>query len=130
MVNEFEILDELQIDESELELILKQNFDMYNFPVVGISSDNAFFNRHAVSVVPDFIKWFTTSEYVIGLPAPANDKNAYKARRVWNKVVTHLPKDLKNNKKIGKGHYRVYKYKDGFAFKRYEPIGDAKDEQK
>lgn len=114
--------EELQLDESEFELILKQNYDKYDYPVVGITNDNAFFNKHAVSIIPTRIKWFTTSEYVIGLPASENDKNRYKARRVWNEVVTHIPKDMKNNKKIGVGHYKVYKYKDGFAFKRYEQL--------
>lgn len=119
---ELKALEELEIDESELELILKQQNCKYDFPVVCISTTNAFFNGYAKDIVPPYIHWFTTSEYVVGLPAKTNEKNAYKTRKVWNEIVAHLPQNLRNHKKLANGHYKVYKYKDGFAFKRYEQI--------
>ena len=100
-----------------------RNFGMeFDFPVIGISQQAVFFNRYAVDMVPPRIKWFTTSEYVIGIPAARDDRDGYITRKVWNEVVVHFPVPLRKQKKIKPGHYKLYKYKDGFAFKRYEQL--------
>jgi len=33
-----------------------------------------------------------------------------------------FPKSLIDDRKVKPGCYKIYKYKDGFAFKPYEPI--------
>lgn len=119
---ELKLLEELEIDESELELISKTRNSKFDFPVIGISQQAVFFNRYAVDMVPPRIKWFTTSEYVIGIPAARDDRDGYITRKVWNEVVVHFPVPLRKQKKIKPGHYKLYKYKDGFAFKRYEQL--------
>lgn len=116
------------IDE-ELEAILK-NIGKYQFPVAHLiivdGNNRNFqmqFNRVASPLVPDYIKWFVSTNYVIGLPAHKDGTDVFKSwpttRRSNNKTTT-VPSALVREKKIKPGNYKIYKYKNGFAFKRYE----------
>ena len=120
------------IDE-EFEEIVK-TIGKYQFPVVHLSivdgnsrNYQMVFNKHATQLVPDYIKWFVSTNYVIGLPVSKDSKNAFKSwqsnRQSYNKSTT-VPSALVREKKIKPGDYKIYKYKDGFAFKRYEQLED------
>ena len=129
------LLEEILIDE-ELDEIEKQcgYAGKYSFPVVCVVSLNnktnkaLYFNAASNQIVPRAIKWSVSSNYVVGLPTTEDDKNGYLTRHYRHHntggIVAHLPSKLANEKKLKTGLYRLYKYKDGFAFKRYERIED------
>jgi len=70
------------------------------------------------------MKWGVTSEYVVCVPTREGDPHAYMFRpaKAVDAYCARFPSSLSREKKIQIGTYKLYKYKDGFAFKRYEPI--------
>lgn len=123
-------IEMLELDE-ELELITKAySAHQCEFPAVTLytarNSDNAYmyFNKMAAPLVPKKIVWYVSSSYVIGLPAKDGDTVSF-ITRCSNKYgigkMARFPSLMKKEKGVGTGVYRVYKYKDGLAFKRYEP---------
>lgn len=91
------------------------------FPTVTLGERYVYFNRLAVQFIPSVGRWVTTPEYVLFLPAVAGGEDA---NRVWDTASgkeTNFARHLRE-KRIKKGCYRLYKYKDGVAFKRYEQI--------
>lgn len=119
-MDDLDIAEELQIDDDELELVVKHLGAMFDDPVVSIGEKTAYFNSRTDSFVPERIKWFTTNDYVIGLKAADDDKNGYRVRKEQGTTIAHVPAKLLKEKKIKMGYYKLYKYKTGFAFKRYE----------
>lgn len=112
--------EELVLDDVELEALSKEKHS-FQFPIVSVNKENIYFNSYAKELVPRYVNWFATPEYIIGLPANEDDNNAYKASHHKDSAITAIPYRLKQ-KKLRSGKYAVYKYKDGFAFKRYEPL--------
>lgn len=115
-----EEIEELQIDEDELELIAKRLGTMFDDPVVSIGKKTAYFNYKSESIIPKRVRWYTTSDYVIGVEAADDDRNGYRVRKAHGATIAHVPTKLLKEKKIKTGYYKLYKYKTGFAFKRYE----------
>jgi len=120
MNNEFE---ELYLPEDEdLESIHKSKVvTRLGVPCLSVGPCHIHFNRLAKEIIPDYVLWYITSSYVIGLPAHRRSANAYKVREHNGGLSTKFPAELKS-KMVTKGLYKVYKYKNGFAFKRYEPL--------
>lgn len=121
-------MEELCIDFNleDLELIKKLgSVNNYQFPAVFVGESGIWFNYFASPIVPNLIKWFSTGEYIIGLPGGEGERDCFKTHYVdkakCSCKATTFPADMKS-KKIKKGYYKVYKFKDGFAFKRYEPL--------
>lgn len=119
------MFDEIfEIDE-EFETIDKAAGQMYPFPVVTIINESMYFNIHASKIVPPRVKWIVTPNYIVGLPADENDETAYvMGLRKGSDCLRGgtFPHYMKNDKKIRTGHYRVYKYKNGFCMKRNEQL--------
>lgn len=126
-----EKMEEVIIDEEEEEIEKQYSVtaQRFLFPVATISIGKSAcitFNKAACEIIPENIRWATTATYVIGLPTTASDRNGFKTRRISRRpnqrgyVQAHLPVVLVKEKKLQAGYYRLYKYKDGFAFKRYE----------
>ena len=130
-MNEYEEI--LMLDEEPDEITKKAY--RFSFPVLSIG-ENAnkvvYFNRFAsdyfVKNGVKAIKWFTTSQYVIIAPSEPNAMNAFKLRcrdgcaRI---VTTTMPIGLLKDKKLMPGLCRLIRYKDGFAFKRYERLEEG-----
>lgn len=122
-------MEELFLNVAELsELEEVQNrLRKFKFPVVHIGT-RVSFNRYCEPFLKDAIRWFVSTEYVIGVPAPRSGKNTFGVFVCFNEggsltqAYTHFPIALRTEKKIKKGYYKLLKFKDGFAFKRYEPI--------
>ena len=114
-------IEELFEDE-ELEAIEKYA-RKWDIPAICVCESTIYFTSSSLEIIPERIRWFTTSSLVIGLPACEADVDGFKVRRSEKHqgVTTHFPTALKR-KKVKLGTYKIYKYKDGFAFKRYEPI--------
>ena len=114
--------EEILISDEELEEIEKR-FSVYSdTPMVNVGSQ-LYFNMAAASVIPKTVRWYTTSSLVIGLPTDEADIRGFKTRLVGVGIQASVPSGLRE-KKVHRGLYKVYKYKDGFAFKRYEPVVD------
>lgn len=117
--------EELVLDDTTtVEEIEKKLSHISEFPCVCINR-TMYFNTLAGSVVPKYVKWLVTTNLLIGLPTDEKDKNGFKTRfssRARKAVITAFPADMRDRRMIKKGFYKVYKYKDGFAIKRYEPI--------
>lgn len=113
-------IEELQLDDEELELIAKFQRETFEFPVISVSKKTACFNSRSSAIVPKRIKWYTTSDYVIGVEAEDDDPNGYKAKKVRGTTAVHMPTLLMKEKCVKEGYYKLFKYKTGFAFKRYE----------
>lgn len=118
-----EDIEELLIDDGEeLELVEKLRQEPFKMPVIYVSEKTMTFNQRSLGLVPPRVKWFTTHEYVIGLPASEDDKNGYNIRMANGIYFATTPSVLRNMKKLKNGWYQLYKYKNGFAFKRYDPL--------
>ena len=117
-------MDELIELNEELEAIRKKLLCKFKEPVAYLSDNRITFNKAASQVVPDRIEWFTSSSYVIGLPSKSMKKgySTFRHNKRASVRETAFPSELKNAKKVKNGYYKLYKYKDGFAFKRYEPL--------
>ena len=133
-----EKMEEILIDEEteEVEKLYGITARRFSFPVVTVSigkGESITFNKAASLIVPEYIRWSTTATYVIGLPTTADDKNGFKTRCITRRpnqrgyIQAHFPVVLAREKKIQAGYYRLYKYKDGFAFKRYERMETEND---
>lgn len=121
MSAELEILDLEGLEFEEIERL--SNGNSYPFPAVVIGEQDLRFNskcnEHFKGI--EWIEFRTSTEYVVITPVKERSKTAFK---VWttggNKCATY-PINLKE-KKIKRGVYKIYKAKDSFAFKRYEPL--------
>lgn len=112
-IEEIVIEDETQLEEVE------RFGTRSDTPCVNIQRDTMYFNKSAANLLNRYVKWYTTADYVIAIPNSKADKNTYlinmKAR------MSSVPAILRS-KKVKNGTYKLYKYKDGFAFKRYEQL--------
>ena len=117
------LFEEILVNDEELEEIEKQ-FRVYSdIPLVNIGTQALYFNTSAAGIIPRTIRWYTTSSLVIGLPTDDEDRHGFKTKGSGNAIQASLPSGMKE-KKLRRGLYKIYKYKDGFAFKRYEPFVD------
>lgn len=120
-------IEEITFDE-ELELINKGGFLGYGFPAVSVTDKVIYFNTKAGRYVPNVILWSTSTNYVIGMPTDKDNRNGYLVRHKKSAksedsyCVATFPSALKREKKLHNGVYKLFKYKDGIAFKRYEQM--------
>ena len=122
-------MEELNLDFSldELEIIKKAN-SIFDYPVAYLSKNRECicFNSASESFIPRYIKWLCNSEWIIAVPASASDRNAFKTRTASRSDsstrATVFPVIMSREKKVKPGYAKLYKFKDGFAFKRYERL--------
>jgi hypothetical protein len=121
-------MEELKIefDLGELEEIEKTFGSKFSYPVVHFGR-TVVFNREAdkAGLVGEAIRWFVATDYIVGLPAKRDSENAFSlkpTKRDCKSKFACFPVALFREKKVAPGYYKLLKYKDGFAFKRYEPI--------
>lgn len=122
-------MEEIIITEN-IEEIQKFGFDnRFDYPVITIGEKTIYFNKLSECLVKDAVRWATAGEYVIGLPCDKSANNAFTIRKAPHNAagkIAVFPSALRDGKKIQPGTYKLYKFKDGFAFKRYEPIKEGK----
>ena len=135
MDSEVESMEFIDIENDDFEEIERRRAqNIYKFPTVGVYGTTLGFNIAAYPLLDGWthICFYTTPEYVIMTKASKNERNAFALRRYFarestgycNQNVT-IPADLKE-KKLRHGVYKLYKCKQGLAFKRYEPL-EVKD---
>lgn len=118
-----EMMEEIELD-SVPEVVVR-GLRNYAFPAVTVYGMGSFyFNKAAAPLlVSPNVRIATTSEYVIFIPAPKNAEESFAVSRMRSNNGRHvrIPTSLRD-KKFKVGTYRLYKYKDGLCFKRYEPL--------
>lgn len=123
-------MDELNLEFGlgDLEVIERlNNTTVFPFPVVHASKEMLIFNSLAEEHLPAsaWIKWFASTEYIVGVPASPSERNAFKIAYPNKKrrcLTARFPDAMSKDRGLKEGYYKLYKYKDGIAFKRYEPL--------
>lgn len=112
---------ELEFNLEDLEAVEKIGA-RFPFPVAYLSNENIIFNKLCVEsgVIPERIEWFCSTDYIIGLPG--HGKNAFSLCCIRSSYSTHFPVVMKRDKNVKSGYCKIYKYKNGFAFKRTERL--------
>ena len=94
------------------------------FPAITISENYIYFNGHLSKHLYAF-KYFnlaTSSEYVIFTPTNERGKSSFVMNMQGRRAIqASMPKGLLE-KKVAFGTYKVYKAKNSFVIKRYEPL--------
>ena len=123
-----DIIEFITIDEDLDEVKKAIACEQFQFPVISIRGRSMYFNRPARELLENAgakaLRYYTSTNYVIIEPQTTKSFGAFAAPN-WkntNGASVTLPSVLVNEKKIRAGYYKLYRYKDGFAFKRYEPI--------
>ena len=105
----------------------------YTFPACTIARSGStylcYLNAAArkVFVMPDGVNWYEETNHIVALPSKA--LNAYKKNSYGGKNNNisrgyTFPKELITRRKVVPGTYKLYRYRDGFAFKFYERLED------
>lgn len=120
-----ELLDGILVEE-EFEEISRFN-NLYPYPVVYIGNTYLSFNIASHPVIDRFkaVRYYVSTNLVAMLPC---NKGAVNSFAINVRKPLAIPVQLKE-KKIRPGWYKLYRYKDGVAIKRYDPIklkGDGK----
>lgn len=117
-------MEELELD-IELEEVVKRAHSP--FPVVYFSGNMRsciFNNAFAVMISSwDYIRFYNSSEHIV--MRKGNSGNGFKLNPLKRRCS--MPASLCALKTVKSGYYRIYKYKDGFAVKKFEPIEVAKN---
>lgn len=106
----------------ELEFI-RTRLPNYQFAAVTVMDRVLYFNIPASrAITMRYARIAVTSDYVILLPASGKSPTSFALLRHKGGFVTmYIPAELKE-KKLIRGCRRMFKYKDGYAFPRYEVL--------
>ena len=119
-------VEEITLDDSELLDIIPCANRKYSFPVITVTEHNLYYNSRCELLMNyDRIKFQLASNYLIIMPAALTDKKSFSLWKPYNGcggLISTMPTDLLCRKAIKPGVYRVYKYKNGIAIKRYDPL--------
>ena len=119
-------LEELRAIDGDLELIARKAA-RYSFPTITVLDDHMYLNLYFVQLLGDvdYLSFGASSSYIVLKPANKASSTAFKLSRPknFNGRIIIIPANLKE-KKLAKGVYKIYKFGDGFAFKRYERLED------
>ena len=104
----------------------------YHYPVVSIKKNGsnymAYLNKAAAEYLDDIGKasWYMDENYVVLLPTKA--VGGYNPIYIRGRLHGYsFPITLVRDKKVKEGHYKIYRYKSGFGFKRYERLEDKEE---
>lgn len=132
MADPNDLMEEIDLESDELEEV-ENRLVRFDYPVVTITRDHKYFFLNSASqrLFAQFnrVRIFTTPQYIILSDAKGEIKNTFSFKKQKDKqrpsdyswYVITLPAALKE-KKLKPGYYKLYKCKQGFAFKRYEPL--------
>lgn len=128
-MNNVSEIEEIALDESTIEDILPMLNTRYKFPSVTITDYSIYWNKYCIPYIKsDRVKFKISPEYLIILPATAQDTKAFSIRPSnYTGLITTIPRELINRKALKKGSYKAYKYKDGLAIRCYELLEDRND---
>ena len=124
-------LEPIEINEEEFEEIIFNRLSKYPYPVLQFGTQYIYFNAPCTNIFdPTHVKFQLSSEYLVILPSNGSERNAYVFQHPKNfkesRRVT-FPASIKGRKAVKCGWYKCYRYKDGLAIKRYEPLEVKED---
>lgn len=91
-------------------------------PAVCVMKEGCYFNKKAGPSVPEHIRWFVNDEWVVLKPGRKDDRNSYGVwpiKSIPGAKHCRLPKQLEGAATF-RGVHKLYKTKDGLAFKKNE----------
>lgn len=119
-------IETIDIDIEEMNII-EREISKFPFPVCNFSGRNVIFNKLAREYVPSrFFKWYINDEWCVLRPCDPGEPNTYKMHLTNKKTspIAQLPVALRGNKLMF-GYHKLYKTKNGIAFKRYELLEEG-----
>ena len=116
-MDDFELLE----FSEDLEEIQK-GVNIYDFPAVFVGEGRIYFNRASTQFLQGVhaVRFYTSTNYVVMEPALKGGASSF---TIIRQTVTN-PSALKA-KAVKNGWYKLYRCKNGFAFKRYEQLGEV-----
>ena len=125
------VMDTIDLEDEEFDRIYKRSSN-FKFPTICISKNNHLYINSATIKHFDtpYVEIYSNSKYIVLMPSNSKQPNAFKLLRQGNEsgLSMSIPRDLRE-KKLKIGIYKLYKYKDGVCFKRYEPLTDKEMEE-
>lgn len=119
-------LEQVLINEEEFEEVIFNRLSKYSYPVLQFGKHCIYYNSACSKIFnPTHIKFKLSPEYLVILPAKANEQNAFVLHHINGSGKAErstYPANIRNRKAIKYGWYKCYRYKDGLAIKRYEPL--------
>lgn len=117
------LIDIIDLDLEDLELVKKvTGGDGYPFPTISVGKVTCFLNKKAVPYVPEAFKWYVNDEWCVLKRCGKNEKNAYVPWQAKSTgMICRLPAQLEGAPTY-RGTHKLYKTKDGVAFKKSEFI--------
>lgn len=89
-------------------------------PTFSVTASSFYLNGAAARMLNSkYVRWFTTTDYLIGLPATINDVEAFALSYSKSGLATARPAELRGTKTMANGRYKVFKYQNGIAIKKY-----------
>ena len=103
----------------------------FDFPTCHIGQSGrsyvCYISSDAARILDDIgpVNWYLNDNYIVCLPSKA--VTAFKPMYFKGRTKGYcFPKVLITNRTVKPGYYRLYRYKSGFAFKRYATLEVAK----
>ena len=97
----------------------------YSFPVITVRSNGyAYSNAAAGGIMPDYFKWFVNDEWCVLKACAKGTPRSYKTTRhkKWKNLYFRIPQEIGDLPICG--NHKLYKTKDGVAFKKHEFVGE------
>lgn len=124
----FDPIEELGIEiEEDFDSIEKAfGVNVLPYPACTLGESRIYFNRAAMDYMPstEEISYFISPNWVVIKAGCGKQKNRWKLydRKDKKCFLAQFPVALRREKGVKPGCYKLYKYKNGLAFNRYEPI--------
>ena len=96
------------------------------YPACFVGDKRVTINAKAVKAFkpkPTGVKWLINNDYLFLFPTDERDRNAFSVEYGRNGkgcLTVIIPKVLAEERRMTPGYRKVFKYRDGIAFKRYE----------
>lgn len=113
-------LDGLDFDEIERGL----NASKYSFPTITVGEQTLYFNTAFAKYLKGakYVNFRISTEYIVIHESEEKSKYSFRLGKFGNGAFGCIHPSNMKEKKIKRGVYKIYRFKDGFAFKRYEPL--------
>lgn len=117
-----ENIEEVFLDITDFEIVEKL-FRARKSPSICVGKTSCYVNITGAPFIPKFFKWYVNEEWCCLKKCDEEEKNAYKARTITAGksfyTLIRLPSALEGAVTF-RGLHKLYKTKDGVAFKKYE----------
>ena len=93
------------------------------FPTIAICSTTGYFNIACETLLHEgYYNVYASSDYIVVLPATERERHSLKISHRYDRGYVICTTGFMQAFSVSQGIYKVYKYKNGIAFKRKEPL--------